>query len=255
MSKKKKRIPIPQKTKVRAELQKEIDSVCPFCTNDDVGHFQIHHIDVDPSNNEFHNLLLVCPTCHSKISKEEIPKQEVIDKKLYLKNKECLVQFISVSVDEKNCGWNPIKNSKNAFEALRFQSLFPIFIFSLINNSTKTLLLTSIRVRRKNLPIGLSGPNLPLPNILRPSITYKIKLPLDEGTEETVLQDEIEIPQTRAFKFKIELYSDSMESFKPQCKYALFFEFGFNHDFYAKIPMILLNSSEYYEKLRLYGMA
>ena len=68
---------IPQKNKVRAELQKEIDCLCPFCDNDDVGHFEIHHIDEDPSNNENTNLILICPTCHSKITKGDISKKEV----------------------------------------------------------------------------------------------------------------------------------------------------------------------------------
>tara|TARA_R110002126_G_scaffold57927_7_gene153254 strand:- start:5514 stop:6341 length:828 start_codon:yes stop_codon:yes gene_type:complete len=256
LSKKKRRIAIPQKNKIRAELQKEIGSICPFCPNEDVGVFQIHHIDEDPSNNKFINLLLLCPTCHSKITKEDISKQDVIDKKLNLRNRESKVQFISVSIDEENCGWIPIRGAKNAFKAEKLKSLFPVFNFSLINNSNKTLLLTSVRIKTKRLPIDLSGPHIPLPNILRPSISYKIKMPLEGKTEETILKDELEVPNTRAFKFKIELYDESMESFNPQFgKFALFFEFGFNNDFYSEIPMILLNSSEYYEELKYYGLA
>ena len=79
LSKKKKRVPIPQRNKVKAELQQEINSVCPFCANSDVGVFEIHHIDEDPFNSEFSNLILLCPTCHEKISKEVISKQDVID--------------------------------------------------------------------------------------------------------------------------------------------------------------------------------
>lgn len=252
---KKIKTPIPQKNKVRSELQKEIESICPFCDNEDVGHFEIHHIDENPSKHDMQNLILICPICHSKITKGDISRQDVIDKKLNIRNKDSKVQFISVSVDEENCGWRPIEKAKNAFEVIKLQSLFPIFNFSLINNSNKTLLLTSVRVKTKRLPIGLSGPYVPLPNILRPSITYKIKMPLDGKMEETVLKDELEVPSTRAFKFKIELHAESMETFKPQTgKYALFFEFGFNNDFYSEIPMILLNSSEYYDELRYYGL-
>jgi hypothetical protein len=58
-------------------LQKEIHSVCPFCANEDVDHFQTHHIDENPENGEFENLLMVCPTCHSKITKGDIPQSEV----------------------------------------------------------------------------------------------------------------------------------------------------------------------------------
>ncbi|MEP5339259.1 MAG: HNH endonuclease [Algibacter sp.] len=255
MKKRKLRTPIPQLSKVKAELQKEIDSVCPFCDNNDVGHFQIHHIDEDPSNNEQINLLFLCPTCHSKITKDDISKKDVIDKKLKLRNRDSKVQFISVSVDEENCSWRPIENVQNSFEAVKLKSLFPIFNFSLINNSDKTLLLTGIKLKTRRLPIGLAGPNVPLPNILRPSITYKIKMPLDGETIETILKDELEVPPTRAFKFQIELYDDSMETFKsPFNKYALFFEFGFNNDFYIETPMILLNSNEYYIELKYFGM-
>ncbi len=253
---KKKRVPIPQKNKVKAELQQEIGSICPFCSNKDVGVFEIHHIDEDPSNNEFLNLILLCPTCHEKISKEDISKQDVIDKKTNLRNKNSTVQFISVSIDEENCGWREIKGAKNAFWVEKLQSLFPIFIFSLINNSDKTLLLTSIKVRAKRLPIGLSGPYIPYPDVLRSTITYKIKMPIDGEFEETKIKDELEVPTTRAFKFKIELYDESMDTFNPQFgKFALFFEFGFNNDFYTEVPMILLNSDEYYQELRYYGQA
>jgi hypothetical protein len=75
------RTKIPKENKVRAILQQEINSVCPFCDNSDVGHFQIHHIDENPSNNEIINLLLVCPTCHSKITKGDISEEVVKHKK------------------------------------------------------------------------------------------------------------------------------------------------------------------------------
>ncbi len=83
---KKERIKIPKPTKVRAELQKEIGSQCPFCDNADVGHFEIHHIDEDPSHNEAINLILLCPTCHSKIGKADITREQVIQRKQELLN-------------------------------------------------------------------------------------------------------------------------------------------------------------------------
>lgn len=121
------------------------------------------------------NLILVCLTCHSKITEDDISRQEVIDRKQNIKNKVSKIQFISISVDEKKCGWRPIKGVNNAFEAVKLQSLFPIFNFRFSNHSEKTLLLINVRTKIKRLPIGLSGPNIPLPNILRPSVIYKIK--------------------------------------------------------------------------------
>ena len=63
--------------KVRSKLQKEINSICPFCHNEDVEHFQVHHIDNNHENNEISNLLLLCPLCHSKITKGDITDDEV----------------------------------------------------------------------------------------------------------------------------------------------------------------------------------
>jgi hypothetical protein len=63
--------------KIRAALQKEINSECPFCQNRDVGHFVVHHIDENPENNKSTNLLMVCPICHSKITKGDISQTEV----------------------------------------------------------------------------------------------------------------------------------------------------------------------------------
>lgn len=75
----KKRPIIPYK--VKTLLQKEINSECPFCKNEDVDHFQIHHIDNNPENNQSQNLLMLCPTCHSKITKNDISHAEVLKMK------------------------------------------------------------------------------------------------------------------------------------------------------------------------------
>ena len=84
MMDKKIRKKIPQESKIRAELQKEISSCCPFCNSEEVGHFQIHHIDENPENNKFGNLLLLCSMCHSKITKGDILKTVVFQKKIEL---------------------------------------------------------------------------------------------------------------------------------------------------------------------------
>lgn len=78
---------MPRKTvsvRTRAGLQREIGSICPFCDNADVEHFEVHHIDEDHSNNARINLLMLCPLCHSKITKGNIAMDEVKSKKLQL---------------------------------------------------------------------------------------------------------------------------------------------------------------------------
>lgn len=72
---KKRRKPIPQI--IRAKLQKENNSKCPFCPNGEVGHFEVHHIDENPENNNIENLISLCAICHSKIHKGEISKELV----------------------------------------------------------------------------------------------------------------------------------------------------------------------------------
>jgi hypothetical protein len=168
-------------------------------------------------------------------------------------NANSIIQFISTTIDSENCGWESYKNIQNAFQAVNLKSLFPIFNFSLINNSDKTILLTNIVITNKHLPAGLNGAYPPLPNILRPRITYKIKLPSDGKTLNTLLADEIEIFPGRAFKFQVELYSESMDDFSPLNKYALNLKFGFNNDFYIDIPKILLNSKNDSDKLQHIG--
>lgn len=248
-----KRIRIAQETKVRAILQKEINSRCPNCKNTDVGHFEIHHIDDNPSNNSTDNLILLCPICHSKITKKDIHIEEVKKWKSNLVNRNSDIQFISVTVDSENCGWEQYENITNAFQVVNLKSLFPIFTFTFINNSEKTILLTNIVIANKHLPIGLSGPDTLLPNILRPLIKYQIKLPNHKQTINTILKEKIEIPKGRAFEFQIELFTVNMNDFKPPSKYALSLKFGFNNDFYIDIPKILLNSKNDYDKLQHIG--
>ena len=149
---KKQRTGIPQLNKTRAILQQQVNSKCPFCSNTDVGHFEIHHIDENPNNHIIENLILLCPTCHSKVTKKDISFENVQKVKQNNSAANAAIQFISVTVDSENCGWELYKNIPNAFEAVRLKSLFPIFNFSLINNSDKTVLLTDITISNKRLP-------------------------------------------------------------------------------------------------------
>ncbi len=88
MPEKKKRTSIPKVAKVKAELQSEINSVCPFCKSTEVGHFEIHHIDENPTNNGTENLILICPNCHSKVTKGDISQIEVLKKKILSVNRK-----------------------------------------------------------------------------------------------------------------------------------------------------------------------
>lgn len=62
----------------------EASSRCPFCSEAEVASLEIHHIDGNPSNNVLENLLLVCASCHSKITAGVITASEVRDMKAHL---------------------------------------------------------------------------------------------------------------------------------------------------------------------------
>jgi len=79
------RRPIP--ARVKALLQQEINSACPFCSSSEVDHFHVHHIDENPANNDFDNLFMMCTTCHSKVTKGDIPEHEVRREKMTLRNR------------------------------------------------------------------------------------------------------------------------------------------------------------------------
>lgn len=71
-----KRKSIPRKIQVR--LLMDVELRCPFCGNKDADHFQIHHIDENTENNTIQNLMMICPTCHSKITKADYTREDVI---------------------------------------------------------------------------------------------------------------------------------------------------------------------------------
>jgi hypothetical protein len=70
-----------KRTKLPKTLEKrvfqEAGSKCAFCPESEVVALQIHHIDDDPSNNEFPNLILVCAACHAKITGGVLSVEEV----------------------------------------------------------------------------------------------------------------------------------------------------------------------------------
>lgn len=76
------RLKIPKVLEKR--VFQEASSRCPFCFEAEVASLEIHHIDGNPSNNVLENLLLVCVSCHSKITAGVITASEVRDMKAHL---------------------------------------------------------------------------------------------------------------------------------------------------------------------------
>lgn len=62
------------------------------------------------------NLLLLCPTCHSKITKKDILIDEVLKAKQNNSKTDSVIQFISTTIDTENYAWEPYENIPNAFK-------------------------------------------------------------------------------------------------------------------------------------------
>jgi hypothetical protein len=73
--------------KIEKRIFQEAKSKCPFCGEDDVNTLVIHHIHAysKGGNNEEDNLILVCSSCHSKISNGSISQAKVLATKEDLK--------------------------------------------------------------------------------------------------------------------------------------------------------------------------
>jgi HNH endonuclease len=244
---------IKQLAKVKARLQQEINSICPIpeCGSTDVGLFEIHHIDNVRTNNIYSNLLLLCPTCHTKITKGDILQAEVQKIKNNLPVTGRIIQFVSVSIDKSNCNWIPNEKVTNAFEQIsNGKTEFPILSFSLINNSKKTVLLTGIKLRVKHLPKGISG--IPMPKILKSVIKYK--LPLPGGNEEKLfnIDEQIEVPASRAIKFQVQLFESHEDGDYPiDGRKVLYFGLIFDNEMTISLPKIFLNCESEDEKFMI----
>ena len=82
----KKRIKVPKALEKRVFQQAM--SKCSFGSEREVVCLQLHHIDGDPSNNVIENLLLVCATCHTKITAGIISETKTRAKKTQLASGE-----------------------------------------------------------------------------------------------------------------------------------------------------------------------
>lgn len=236
--KNKNRIKIPKENKIRAELQKEINSICPFCDNDDVGHFEIHHIDEDPSNNDIKNLLLLCRICHSKITKGDVLQNKVLSIKGGLINRTLGVEFVSAFIDSENCSWVKSDKPNVFFNAGNTKCKFPIIGFTFINHTNRTLVLKAIRLKPHRLQQGING--IPQVQVIKSLIKYKMGI-----KDESVLHlvEPLQLPSNQAMKFDVELYEDvcENESIPPEGRIVLYFGFEFSNDITVSIPKIYLN--------------
>ncbi len=238
---KKKRTAIPQKAKLTAELLQEVASRCPLCSSTDVGVFELHHIDEDPSNHEKINLLPVCPTCHAKIDKKEITMEMVRTAKISSQNRHVRIEFVSATINTEKCHWQQ-REERCFYESRPGMYDIPSIGFTIINHFPTTMVLKTIRMFVKHLPSGLSG--IPQASLVKTVATYRLQIK-KQGENIYPLQEPLQIPAGTAAKFETEVYSVVFEKDEvgPIGRFVLYFTFDFNADVSLTIPPIFLNSS------------
>jgi hypothetical protein len=247
MRNKKSRKPIPQEKKVRAVLQKEIDSQCPFCPSEEVGHFEIHHIDEDPSNNSQANLLLVCPTCHSKITKKDITQNEVLKAKLdgCTHNKD--IEIAAVTIDELSCSWKNGKLKNTFYRNSVKENLAPVLKLTVINHSNKTALLWRIKAFARHVFVGING--IPPASFVKPIAQYFIPVNYSEEGVQLVLPEPIQIPSNQSAMFQVTLAEDAGSEYHYfDHATQLNFIFDFNGDVLIKSADLFLNCESKHKK-------
>ncbi len=241
--------------KTKAKLQQEIHSECPLCQNQDVELFELHHIDENPENNNLSNLILICPNCHTKITKGDISEEEVKKVKLGLPLINKKIEFVSASIASKNCAWEVSTENDFAFFKSddKRKSPFPIINFTLINHKSKTIVFKKILLKVKTLPRGISG--IPFPKILKPIAKYQIQIKGEKNV--LILENPIHIPSNESFMFQVELSEQMMndnEMYEIQGRKVLYFTFEFSDSTSLTIPNLYLNCNSENEKMIIYRM-
>lgn len=253
MNKKNRKTIPPRKKKY---LQQEINSECPFCKNREVGHFEIHHIDENPSNNDFENLLMLCPICHSKITKGEINTEEVIFIKKSLVDIKSEIEFVNVFVEKESYNWKLDNEYDNVFyyeSNKKSKNPHLVLNWSFLNHLKKTTLLKKIIISATSLPSGLNGPAFP--TILSSIITYKIPIIFDKGKYSFELSKQIQIPESQGVQFQTELFGKYLEHIYPlNGRFYIDFKFSFSNNQSVKIPRLFFNCKTEDEKLPYYTL-
>jgi 5-methylcytosine-specific restriction endonuclease McrA len=71
-------------TRVEKEVYQQAGSHCSFCSEHAVAALQVHHIDGNTCNNAVDNLLVLCASCHAKVTAGVIPLERVVARKQQL---------------------------------------------------------------------------------------------------------------------------------------------------------------------------
>jgi hypothetical protein len=189
-------------------------------------------------------LLLVCPTCHSKITKQDISRKEVEKVKNNL-SKFNEIEIARITVDSYNCSWQSYDNINYAFyDSEDGKSEFPILTISIINQTNRTIILTEIHFAANHLP-SMSG--IPQTAILKSIARFRVRLPAEREIIKMQLENEIKIPPKDALKFQIEIVDYFLNKpTKIRGGKILKFKFIFSNKMEVTAPQIYLNCENPY---------
>lgn len=235
----------PISPKMRALLQKESQSRCPFCSNEDVQHHEVHHIDENPANNDAFNLILICRNCHGKITQGAISMKDVIIIKNNITTASSGIEIAAIQIDPQ-CAWDVSEENPVAFFKGRDSNKHenPVLNITIINHQSRTIILHEIEPKVKGLYSGMSGPP-PEPRVLKPLARYKIHIPGRSKKSKLAITEQIELPSGRPAQFQIEVAGykgKNDKTHKVSGRKVLFFKLGFSSNFKVTIPPVFINS-------------
>lgn len=155
---------------------------------------------------------MLCPTCHSKITKGDVTESEVSKVKFRLSQRGSIVVLEDVILKSRYCSWKI--SGKDDYSFIRTsgsQTGKPIFEFRFINHSNKTVILKSIESFLNVVPSSLNGVGEPdsmygSPGPVRSIITYDLKVEYDERVVHRP-ETTIEVQSKRAFSFQTMFYT------------------------------------------------
>lgn len=242
----KKRSAIPQITKVRALLQKEINSRCPMndCGDQDVQYFEIHHIDSNTSNNKIENLLLVCRKCHAKITSGELEYYVVKKVKNNVNNLNGNIEFILFELDDTRCAWKNYKHENAAFYSMSKRSN-PVFMCNFINHYNKTLMLSHIKIKSEVMFSGFSGHQIEM-KAVNSAANYSFPLFSQKKQLRYPLDPPIQIPASSAARFSVAFHLKGHENEKKAItgRWLIEITLCFGSRIEKKIDRICLNCKD-----------
>lgn len=190
------------------------------------------------------NLLLLCPTCHTKIEKGYIQYEDVAQKKSDLLNKSWKIEFVSLVLDTK-CDYetSPI-NQFAFFNTYENKTPLPVLSFVFINHTNKTIVLKSIEAKMKILESGIYGIGDPfMSEVLESLIKYRLHIIWRKALNILNLQNPISIPSKKSFMFQIELSEgpDRVNINPIENRKAVYLSFKFSSEITINIPTICFN--------------